>query len=216
MKPLIIIGAGGTGREVFDFINELNERIPTYEIVGFLDDDPKKAQTQINGVKILGPLSIAKDFTGTYLLDALGSPTNFYKRREILIRAGMEALPFENYIHPSSIISKSAKIGAGCVIYPYSIVGPDCRLGTHVTLLAHSIIHHDVTIGSFSIVASGVKIAGGVSIERNCYVGANSSILGLVRVGEGSLIGMGSNVIDSVPSRVMIAGNPAIKIRQLE
>lgn len=216
MKPLIIIGAGGTGRELLDFIKGLNEQSPTYEIVGFLDDNPQKEGTQVNGVRVLGPLCLAKDFSSTFFLDALGSPTNYRSRKEALIQAGMESAPFETFIHPSSIISTNTKIGLGCVIYPYSIVGPNCELGAHVTLLAHSIVHHDTTIGDFSILASGVRIAGRVVIDKNCYVGASSSILGSVHLGEGSLIGMGSNVIESVPSGAIVAGNPARKIRQSE
>jgi len=39
MKKVIIIGAGGVGREVALIINQINNFKPTWNIIGFLDDN---------------------------------------------------------------------------------------------------------------------------------------------------------------------------------
>ena len=42
MKQLLIIGAGGTGQDVAGFISDINDEGPTYNCLGFLDDDDSK------------------------------------------------------------------------------------------------------------------------------------------------------------------------------
>lgn len=42
VKDLIIVGAGGHGREVLEWILDINEVKPTWNVLGFIDDDEKK------------------------------------------------------------------------------------------------------------------------------------------------------------------------------
>lgn len=47
-------------------------------------------------------------------------------------------------------------------------------------------------------------------------IGSNTCIIGGVSIGDNVVIGAGSVVVKDVPSNVVIAGNPARIIRQLE
>ena len=42
MKDIAIYGAGGFGKEVACLINRINEKVMTWHLVGFFDDDPEK------------------------------------------------------------------------------------------------------------------------------------------------------------------------------
>jgi FlaA1/EpsC-like NDP-sugar epimerase len=53
-KRLLIIGAGGAGEKMLREIRD-NSRL-NYEVVGFLDDDPKKKGKRIHGVPVLGSI----------------------------------------------------------------------------------------------------------------------------------------------------------------
>ena len=53
-KRLLIIGAGDAGEKILREIRD-NHRL-SYEVVGFLDDDPKKRGMRIHGVPVLGPI----------------------------------------------------------------------------------------------------------------------------------------------------------------
>jgi FlaA1/EpsC-like NDP-sugar epimerase len=53
-KRLLIIGAGDTGEKMVREIRD-NPRL-NYEVVGFLDDDPKKKEMKIHGVTVLGSI----------------------------------------------------------------------------------------------------------------------------------------------------------------
>ncbi|MCC7573091.1 MAG: transferase, partial [Candidatus Methanofastidiosum sp.] len=51
MKPLIIIGAGGFGREVAWLVNDINKQKREWELLGFLDDG-KRGRT-VEGYPII-------------------------------------------------------------------------------------------------------------------------------------------------------------------
>ncbi|MDI7262014.1 MAG: nucleoside-diphosphate sugar epimerase/dehydratase, partial [Thermodesulfobacteriota bacterium] len=54
-KRLLIIGAGDSGEKILREIKD-NPRL-NYEVMGFLDDDPKKREMKIHGVPVLGPIA---------------------------------------------------------------------------------------------------------------------------------------------------------------
>ena len=40
MKDIAIFGAGGLGKEVACLVNKINEQEPTWNMIGFFDDNP--------------------------------------------------------------------------------------------------------------------------------------------------------------------------------
>jgi len=54
-----------------------------------------------------------------------------------------------------------------------------------------------------------------IRIESGAWVGARSIILKGVTIGAGSVVGMGSVVTKDVPPRVVVAGNPAVIVREI-
>ena len=53
MKDLIIFGASGFGREVAWLIERINRVNPTWNLLGFMDDNEEIQGTEINGYKVL-------------------------------------------------------------------------------------------------------------------------------------------------------------------
>jgi acetyltransferase-like isoleucine patch superfamily enzyme len=54
-----------------------------------------------------------------------------------------------------------------------------------------------------------------VKIADNVWVGMNAVILKGVTLGENSVVAAGSVVTKSVPPNMVVAGNPAVIVRQL-
>ena len=54
-----------------------------------------------------------------------------------------------------------------------------------------------------------------VKIADNVWIGMNATILKGVSIGENSVVAAGSVVSKSVPSNTVVAGNPAVAVRQL-
>ena len=55
-RDLVIIGAGGFGRQVAWIIDSLNEAGGKWKLLGYIDEDPQKQQREINDVLVLGGL----------------------------------------------------------------------------------------------------------------------------------------------------------------
>jgi len=213
LKKLVIIGAGGTGEDVSGFISDINAAGPTYECLGFLDDDPSKQGTTVRGRPVLGPLSAASDFSEASFVNCLGSPRSFLQRARQVEEIGIDPAEFETIIHPSAVVSVHADIHGGCVLYPFVHVGPGVALAAHVTVLSHTAIHHHSRIGELTIIAGGCNVSGNVRIGASCYLGTGCSIRDGVAVGAGSLVGMGSVVIADVAEGSVVAGVPARQLR---
>ena len=113
MSKVLILGAGGTGRDVADWREELAAAGRPLDLLGFLDDDPAKQGTTIAGLPVLGRLADATRFEDAALIDALGSPATFRQRAAILAPfAGR----FLTLLHPLARVSPRAQVGAGSLL----------------------------------------------------------------------------------------------------
>lgn len=65
------------------------------------------------------------------------------------------------------------------------------------------------------IIDQGHMPSEGVRLCRGCWIGANAIILPGVVVGENAVVGAGSIVTQNVPTGVVVAGNPAKIIRNI-
>jgi sugar O-acyltransferase (sialic acid O-acetyltransferase NeuD family) len=207
MTKVLILGAGGTGRDIVDWLPELAAAKRALDIVGFLDDDPKKEGTKIAGVPVVGTFADLAKQGDVKLIDALGSPRSFRERS-----ARVAGIPDERWltvIHPLARVSASAKIGTGSLLYPFTFVGPDVVIGRHVTVLSHGAINHDARIGEFAILASHVSLGGNVTIGAGSYVGMRAAVREGVAVGAGAMIGMGAVVTAPVAAGTTVVGVPA-------
>lgn len=55
-KKVVIIGAGGFGREVAWLIERINNVAPTWQLLGFVDDDESKFSQKFYGLSVLGDI----------------------------------------------------------------------------------------------------------------------------------------------------------------
>ncbi len=213
LKRLLILGSGGTSIDILDFVDDINSHQPTYECIGFLDDNQNKWGKKIYNLTVLGPLEHAHQFTDVYFVNGLGSPANFSKREEIIARIGIPMERFETIIHPDARVSRKSFLGSGSVIYPNSVIGANVQIGEQAIILSNVAINHDTSVGSYTILASGVCVSGGVKIGKCCYLGTGSKIIQDAVIGDYCLIGMGSVVLDNVNSNSVVVGNPARRIK---
>ncbi|WP_203363282.1 acetyltransferase [Bacillus sp. REN10] len=214
VKKIIILGTGGNCIDILDTINEINEKEFKYECVGFLDDNIDNFEKTFWGVKVLGPLSKAKEFIDScFFINGIGSEKNFFLKEKIIANTKIPIEHFETIIHPTASVSKMCKVGKGTVIFQNVTITSNVNIGNHVVILPNSVINHDCIIQDYSCIASSVNILGKVLIGKSCYLGANSSIKSNVTIKDYSLIGMGSNVLSDVKENSVMIGNPARYLR---
>jgi exopolysaccharide biosynthesis polyprenyl glycosylphosphotransferase len=68
-KNLLIIGAGEYSKEISGFLQKNKKSY--FNIVGFLDDDEKKQNLTVNGVKVLGTINQISSIIGQYKISEL-------------------------------------------------------------------------------------------------------------------------------------------------
>lgn len=157
MKNIIIIGAGGIGREVAWIIEEINKNMPTYNILGFVDDEKELWEQRLNGYKVLGGLEILNDFSSNVSL-VIGIASCKVKKN--IVEALCGKFKFESIIHPNVSINKEISVGRGCIIYPGTILTVNSIIENHVLISGNCFIGHDCKIEEFSSVLCGCSLSG--------------------------------------------------------
>jgi sugar O-acyltransferase (sialic acid O-acetyltransferase NeuD family) len=200
---LLILGAGGNSREVAEAALDLG-----YCVIGFMDDDPAKTGTLIDGLPVLGPISMAASRSESCIC-ALAAYRRPRLRQSYLAELKISRQRWATIIHPKANLARSAKIGIGTVVLAGAFVGAGATIGDHVILLQGACVSHDCTIGNYVTITSGTCLAGTVRVEEAAYIGMGSMIRNGVAVGAGALVGMGAVVTQDVPADCTVLGNPA-------
>lgn len=150
MQNLIIIGAGGLGREVYDLAIDTGE----YTVRGFVDANPSAAP---GGAPVLGTPDDYEIQPGDVFVCAIGNPVVRRKCVETLQQRGAR---FATLIHPTAIVSPTAQVGQGSIVKPYVTIGSLASVGEHTVVQPHATLEHDVRVGSFCLIGAGSVMQG--------------------------------------------------------
>lgn len=208
-QRLLILGAGGTSREIAGAVEDLNRVEPRWDLIGFLDDDTAKHGSTINGVAVLGPIDAVGEYGSCLLICGIASYSNPLARRRVIERLQLAPERFATIVHPSASISPYARIGVGSAILQHVVITADTVVGDHVILLQNACLAHDDLLGDFVTVAPGAVITGYVKLGEGAYIGAGSTIMAGTTIGRGAIVGIGSVVLNDVSPERTVFGNPA-------
>lgn len=214
-RPLVITGAGGFARETAEIVRAINRERPTWELLGYLDDDPMLWGTEIAGVPVLGGtdwLAIHDAMT----VVCIGNPSNFAARADVVGRLALHDDRYATLVHPTASIAASTSIGRGSVVAAGCVTTADVVIGDHVAVMPHCVFTHDDVVGSYVTCGAGVKLAGGVAIGDGAYLGAGALVRERLTVGRRSLVGMGSVITRDVPDDQVWLGAPAAFVRSTD
>lgn len=209
MKKLIIVGAGGFGREVLAWAldNPSNKR--DWEVYGFLDDNPSALERFSVPYPILGSTCEYQPGPDDRFICAIGLPKVKLSVCDELENRGGQ---FITLIHPSAITGTRCKIGLGTVVCPGVILTSDVKIGKHVLLNLHATVGHDATIEDGSTLSPHVDITGFAKIGRKVFLGAHAVVLPGARVEDDAIVGAGSVVLKCVKAGTTVMGVPAKQI----
>lgn len=128
-----------------------------------------------------------------------------------------------------------AKIGRRIIIrsgvhitFPWLVeIGDDVWLGeeSYFLSLAQITIESDVCISQRAFLCTGSHdfrtttfnlVTRPITVRRGSWIAAQAFLAPGVEIGEGSLVSAGSVVLDAVPPRSLVRGNPAVVVETIE
>lgn len=213
MTPLVLVGAGGFARETAAAVHAINAANPTFDLLGFVDDDPALAGRHIDRVRVLGPVAIAGSMTDAQIVVCTGNPADYTSRRRLVERLAVSATRYATIVHPAAIVPRAAELGPGTVVLATVVLTCGIRVGAHVALMPGVVLTHDDVVADYATFGSGVRLAGGVHVGEGAYLGAGALVREHRTIGAWSLLGMGSVLTKDLPEGEVWAGVPARKVR---
>lgn len=209
IKKIIIIGARGFGREIHDFIKNLNSFNYRYNVLGFLDDKADALDGFCGYAPIISSVEEYVPKKDEYFFCALGDAFAREMYTNIIKNKGGQLV---SLIHPTSIINGNAVIGEGVLISAYSLVSSYVKIGDNTIIHPFCDLGHDTEIADNCTIESYSFFGGFSKVGHHTTIHTRSTILPHIVIGDNVSVGAGSVVIRNVKSGTSIFGVPAKKI----
>lgn len=207
---LVIVGAGGHGRECLSIAEAMIANGSDLSVRGFVDDRPTDQMRDVlarRGHAILGGLD-----------DLLAEPGECsvcigigdgQVRSDIDARLRRAGIPSAVLVHPDSTVGHDVALSPGCVIFAGARLTTNIKLGRHVQINQNATVGHDSLLDDYATINPMAAISGNVHVGAAGMVGAGAVILQGLSVGARARIGASACVVRDVPEDVTVKGVPA-------
>lgn len=206
MTDVVIIGAGGHGREVLASLDALIGNDARVTFVGFLDDHEPEADLLARmDAEWLGPVSsIAALPSGTQYLIGIGAGAT---RRAIDAAVSTVGLQPFTLVHPTAVVGRDVRLEPGAIIFPLATVTTNISVGRHAHVGRGVALGHDCVLDPYVSIYPNASVSGNVHLGEAATVGTGASIRQGVTIAAESTVGMGAVVVGDVSG--VVAGVPA-------
>ena len=208
VRGLVIVGAGGFGREVWFTARDAHRAgLLTCPVVGFADSQRDATGADGLPVDVLGDIDDINWGSELGAVVAVGDPTI---RADLRMRLDALAVPLVTVIHPTAVVADDAVVGAGTVIAPFAWVSTSTQLGTNVVVNGHALVGHHSVVGDDSVVSPHVSVSGHARIGERVLLGTHATVNPAVSIGDRCRVASGSVVVRDVEPHSLAAGAPAV------
>ena len=195
---MYLFGASGHAKVIMDILTASGEKIDA------LIDDNEKVN-ELNGYKVLHGVTDASPIIVSIGVNAI--------RKKVVEKLTGE---FGTAIHPSAIVSPSAKIGEGTVVMAGAIINADAVIGKHCIINTGASVDHECVIGDYCHIAPHATLCGQVHVDEGSMVGVGTCVIPCKNIGSWCTIGAGAAVVKDIPAGVTAVGVPAKVIKYKE
>ena len=206
MKHLYIVGAGGFGRELYNWLEDLEAAGKEWQLGGFLDDDLSALDGFSYPHAVVGSIAEHQPREDDLYVCGIGSQRIKRKVCEALQSKGAN---FITVVHPSVKMGRNVRLGEGVVLCPRVTLTCDIEVGAMTMVNCHTTVGHDVRIGAWATISANCDLTGHTEIGEAAYFGSGARVIPGKKVGARAVVGAGSVVIRDVPEGVSVFGNPA-------
>lgn len=166
---LLIVGAGGHGRVVLDCARVTGH----WSEFAFADDGIQRGAV-VDGVQVLGPLREVSSLDVARFGAVIVALGDAGARERAHAEAVGLGLVLERLMHPSAVVARTARIGAGAVILAGALVGPGVSMGEGVVVNCGAVVDHDAVIEDFAHVAVSAVVGARARVCRRETVSMGS------------------------------------------
>jgi len=213
MKDLVIIGAGGFGRETLALVEEINDAKPTWNFVGFIADSSDG--TIPEGYEVIGNVEYLKSMNPKpYAVIAIASAA---VRERIANECGAAGVPFATLIHPNvSFKGSLCTVGEGSILCDRVCLAVNAHVGKHCIMNMGSGLGHDTVLGDYVSMMSETITGGDTVIGKGSYFGLRCTIINQINITENCTFGAGAVVVKDATVPGTYVGVPAKLIKPLQ
>ena len=206
VQDLVIVGAGGHGREVYDTLLAVNAEQPTFRVLGVVDDAPRHTDRLDRlGLELLGDVDWLVAHPCTYVL-GIGTSA---PRRALSDRLGAAGMTAATVVHPDARVGPDCRLGEGVMVFARSTVTTNVTLGRHTHLNVGCSVQHDTVVGEFVQFSPNVFVNGDCTLGDDVFLGTSATVTRGLTVGDGATVGAGAVVLDDVGPGTRVVGVPA-------
>ncbi len=203
MTRVVIVGAGGHGREVYGALLAAGA---DWDVVGFVDDAPAHPGRLVRlDVPLLGDLDELLARPAPY---AIGVGTPAARRRVVERLAPVPDGPV-TVVHPGAHLGPDTHLGEGAVVFDRCTITTNVHIGRHTHLNVGCAVQHDTLVGDFVQFSPGVFVNGDCEIDHDVFLGTGAIITRGCTVGAGARVGAGAVVLSDVEPGTTVVGVPA-------
>lgn len=208
MKHLIIIGAGGMGRTMYDMARESVGYGAEYTIRGFIDDNITALDQFANYPPIVAPIQGYQPKEDEIFICSIGGVARKACMEAIISKGGQ----FLTMIHSTARIGTNVQIGEGSIIGAFTTIGADTKVGRYNLIQSYSVIGHDSVIGDWNRIDTHVTLVGGTIVQNETNIHTSAMISHNVTIENNTRVAACSFVIRRVKEGTTVLGNPAKKL----
>ena len=202
-RSIAILGSGGHARVVADVCQMAGRTVR-----GFVD--PARAPgSALGGVTVLGGDELLHDPAFVAEHDFLVGVGDQRLRRELCLRVRGCQGTLVSVVHPSAVVARGVRIGAGTVLVAGCVVNPGSAIGDFAIINTGATVDHDNVLADGVHVGPGVHLAGDVRCGEDAFLGTGAVVIRGRRVGARAVVGAGAVVIRDVADGVTVVGCPA-------
>lgn len=209
MKRLVIVGAGGFGREMYGAALGAVGYGTEFDVKGFLDARADALDGFAGYPPVVGTPEGYEIGADDVFITALGDIAARRRCAELVERRGGK---FVSIVHRTAFLGPNVTVGEGSFVAPNVVLTADVSVGRHACVFHNTSIGHDTALGDFSHVYAQCAIGGAVKVGEGAAVYPGARIVPRRSVGEGAVVGVGAVVLLNVPPRTTVFGNPAAPV----
>lgn len=196
---LIIVGAGGLGREVLHWARDAG-----MPVRGFTDSGAGEPRDAL--APVLGDVATVDfDPDDDRFVIAVGNAEARWRLARIVASRGGQ---LTSVIHPTAFVAGNAVVGEGALICPFAMVGVWSTVGANVVVNTYASVAHDAVVGDHCVFSPYATINGGVRLGEGVFLGTGAIVIPGVEIGPWSRIGAGAVVPRSLPAGSFAVGQP--------